>query len=70
MSESIYTTQDTKTIEEEKEKIVEILKNHGIKIDIGGCGCCGSPWVTFEYKGEIIIKNKDNFNIDMFDDNI
>jgi len=54
---------------EAKEKIAEILKEHGIKIEIGGCGCCGSPWVSFEYKGEMIIKDQDDFKIDMFKDN-
>ena len=54
---------------EAKEKIAEILKEHGIKIEIGGCGCCGSPWVSFEYKGEMIIKDEDYFKIDMFEDN-
>lgn len=37
-----------------KERMVEILKSHGIEMKVGGCGCCGSPWVTFEYKGETI----------------
>ena len=27
----------------------EILRSHGIKMIVGGCGCCGSPQVEFEY---------------------
>ena len=49
-----------------KEKMIEILKQHNIKIEIGGCGCCGSPWVSFEYNGEKIVENEDDFSIDMF----
>lgn len=49
-----------------KEKMIEILKQHNIKIEIGGCGCCGSPWVSFEYNGEKIVENENDFNIDMF----
>lgn len=30
-----------------KERVEEILNKHNIKISIGGCGCCGSPWVSF-----------------------
>lgn len=48
------------------EKMKEILKEHGIKIEIDGCGCCGSPWVSFEYKGERIIENEYDFHINMF----
>lgn len=54
----------------EKEQIIEkILESHNIKIKIGGCGCCGSPWVSFEYKGEMIIQNEDEFKINMFNEN-
>lgn len=50
------------------KKIEEILKEHDIKIEINGCGCCGSPWVSFEYKGERIIDNEFDFYINMFND--
>ena len=37
----------------EFEKAVEkILLDHDIKMIVDGCGCCGSPGVTFYYKGE------------------
>jgi len=50
-----------------KEKVIEILKSHNIRMEIGGCGCCGSPWVSFEYKGEKIVDEQDEFRIDMFE---
>lgn len=34
--------------------MIEILKIHGIEMKVGGCGCCGSPWVEFKYNGETI----------------
>ena len=36
------------------DKVIRILENAGIKMDVGGCGCCGSPWVKMTYKGELI----------------
>jgi hypothetical protein len=33
--------------------------DHGIEMKVGGCGCCGSPWITFKYKGETIIDDDD-----------
>lgn len=50
--------------EENMEKMKAILKEHGIEMDIGGCGCCGSPLVGFKYKGEIIFDYDDcNFTM-------
>lgn len=37
-----------------KDRMIEILKIHGIEMKVGGCGCCGSPWVEFKYNGETI----------------
>ena len=39
----------------ELERMQEILREHGIVMAVAGCGCCGSPGVYFEYKGERII---------------
>jgi hypothetical protein len=50
-----------------KKKMIEILKENGIEIEIGGCGCCGSPWVTFKYNGEIIIDDEYEFFIELDD---
>lgn len=55
-------------MEDLKLKVKEILKQHNIRISIGGCGCCGSPWVSFEKDGVKIVDNDDDFNIDMFED--
>lgn len=42
-----------------EERMIEILKSHGIEMKVGGCGCCGSPWVTFKYNGETIVDGDD-----------
>ena len=55
-------------MEDLKEKIKEILKQHNIKMSVGGCGCCGSPWVSFEKDGVKIVDDVDYFTIDMFED--
>lgn len=53
--------------EEKIEKVKEILSSNGIKLYIDGCGCCGSPNVKFEYKGEMIIE-QDGLCFTMFDE--
>lgn len=55
-----------------KERIIQILAAHKIKIEVAGCGCCGSPMFKFEYNGELILASENNnpvddFNINMFD---
>ena len=47
------------------ECIKEILETHGIRMAIGGCGCCGSPWVSFWYKGEQLLDSEDYTTFDM-----
>jgi len=42
---------------------VELLKR-GVRIDIGGCGCCGSPWVKIELDNRLVI-DEDQFHIEM-----
>ena len=46
------------------QRMKSILAFHDIELQIGGCGCCGSPWVTFKYKGEYIVKDADFFTFD------
>ncbi len=33
------------------EDVKTILREKGIAMSVGGCGCCGSPWVSFTYQG-------------------
>ena len=52
---------------ETTDKLIELCKSLGIRIEVGGCGCCESPWLRFEYKGEMIFDD-DSAEINMFDD--
>ena len=44
---------------ERLELVKKILIDNGIEMSVGACGCCSSPWVTFIYKGEEILNDKD-----------
>jgi uncharacterized Zn finger protein (UPF0148 family) len=48
------------------KRMTEILASHGIRMSVGGCGCCGSPYVRFEADGEVIMPEADNVAFDMF----
>ncbi len=37
------------------ERMIAILESHGIEMEVAGCGCCGSPEVTFKYRSESIL---------------
>ena len=41
------------------ERMKHILRSHDIEMDVGACGCCDSPWVTFIYKGERILDREE-----------
>jgi hypothetical protein len=65
------------TLEDQTMKFEKIMKENEMKIIIRGCGCCNSPWVKFEHKGELIVFDKEdnglsgaveNFLIDMFEE--
>ena len=50
-----------------------LLKSAGFRVEIGGCGCCGSPWVKIEHNGKLIISDGegepvDECKFDMFED--
>ena len=34
------------------QDVMAILREKGITMSLGGCGCCGSPWMTFTYEGK------------------
>jgi hypothetical protein len=60
-----YFKEEAIKEENKKEKMISILEEHGIEMSIGGCGCCGSPWITFIYKGEVILDNVDDMAFNM-----
>ena len=39
------------------EEMKAILRIHNIEMAVGGCGCCGSPWISFRYEGKTIIED-------------
>jgi hypothetical protein len=45
----------------EEERIKSILTSLGIQMRVEGCGCCGSPTVTFIYNNEVIVRDEDHF---------
>ena len=55
-------------IEEQIKKVKEILKDNDIDMSVGGCGCCGSPFVSFSYKWVVIVEVVDYFNFDTFEE--
>ena len=60
------------SIEQEQssiDRMESILRSHRIRMKIGGCSCCESPWITFEYEGETIINDIEGHQINMFESN-
>lgn len=55
------TSEDIKQLEEE-------LRKRGIQIQVGGCGCCGSPWIKVAIDGVVILDDSE-VDIDMFKEN-
>lgn len=50
------------TLTKEVKEMVKILREHGISMDVGGCGCCGSPWVKFAKDGKVIVDDEGDCN--------
>lgn len=44
--------KDTK---DDIERAERILRENGFVMSIWGCGCCSSPAIYMEYKGELIL---------------
>ena len=65
---SIAETMDAneREVEVKRKRLEEILEEHGIKISIGSCGCCDSPWVKVEHNG-VEILDESNFYFSNFD---
>ncbi len=66
----VVPTQEIEGQANLQAKMKEILKQHNIRIKIGSCGCCNSPWVSFEKDGVMIVDNEEYFDIDMFKDEL
>lgn len=53
-----------------KQQVMDILAEHGIKMNVTGCGCCGSPTVSFEHDGKLVVDEEDQFGFEMMPSNI
>lgn len=42
----------------DKEELIAALKERGIELDIGACGCCSSPWVKVKIDGEKVFDDE------------
>jgi len=60
---------EEKRLKEEKtvNAVKDFFNSLGIKINIEGCGCCGSATVEIVYKDKIILEKTENFNIAMIE---
>jgi hypothetical protein len=54
------------TYEQAQADLERRLREAGIKLQTGGCGCCGSPWVYFTLDGNLV--HAERMHIDSFDD--
>jgi hypothetical protein len=52
----------------QEARVIEEFSKRNIRVEIGGCGCCGSPWVKVEVDKEVIL-DQDEVFIDMFEGN-
>jgi hypothetical protein len=50
-----------------RDRIEGVLRSFGVQLQIGGCGCCGSPWIKAEFPDGLSVEFE-NFYINTFDD--
>jgi hypothetical protein len=54
--------------QEGKAKLKAILDENNVELSWGGCGCCGSPWVSLKIDGETYIDNAEGVDFDSAED--
>jgi len=60
---------EEKRLKEEKtvNAVKDFFNSLGVKINIEGCGCCGSAVVKIIYNDKTILEETENFNITMIE---
>lgn len=56
------------TQDEILDQIAETLKARGIRMNIEACGCCGSPRVSVEIDGVLLLDDGEEANLYMISD--
>lgn len=47
-----------------QDQLKVALKERGIAMDVGGCGCCGSPWLKVAID-DVVVYDADDASFDM-----
>ena len=45
---------------EQIEEAKRLLAEAGFKMEVGGCGCCGSPWVKLSHNERLVIFDEED----------
>ena len=40
----------------DRQKVVDMLTNAGVRIKISACGCCNSPWITYKDSDDDVVQ--------------